>query len=656
MTRKRMDVKSLRRLRIVSDPQISPDSRRIAFVHTTIDHDANDYVSNVWMADCESNELIQFTSGRGKDRYPRWSPDGLRLLFTSTPPNKGAGDEKKAQLFVIKLTGGEAEQLTDIEGGIQNPRWSPNGSHILFTSLVAEVKKSKTDVKVITRLLYRFNAKGFFNGRRNHIFTISAKGGRPKQVTQGAYDVDAAEWLVHDQRIAFISNLNADADLTRDKYIYSVSMNGGAQEPLTDEHRTIISLKPSPQGDELVYIGHDYRRGLATNQDLWIVPVTGGASENITQRFDQSIGTSLSSDVRVVTPNPNPQWSADGEALYFTSTYGGVVGLYRVPRRGGDVEKVLGDITNSVEAWSLSRDESIAYTVLQTTAPIELWVKKGDVKQPLTSFNRRWIQRLEICGSEKFSFTSSAGHTVEGWLMKPPDFEEGRKYPLLLEIHGGPRGVYGFSFMHEFQVLAAQGWVVLYTNPYGSGGYEEAFQVGLPGHYGEQDYEDLMEAIDYVLRQYDFIDAQRLGVLGGSYGGFMTNWIVTHTNRFKAAVTMRSISNWISMFGCSDIGWTFGKLEMGESVPWRDEEAYMAKSPIRYVENVKTPTLIIHSEEDHRCPMEQAEQLYTALKFLGVPTELVRFPGEHHGLSREGKPQHREERLNHIIRWFKTYL
>jgi dipeptidyl aminopeptidase/acylaminoacyl peptidase len=240
--------------------------------------------------------------------------------------------------------------------------------------------------------------------------------------------------------------------------------------------------------------------------------------------------------------------------------------------------------------------------------------------------------------------------------MRPPDFEEGKKYPLLLEVHGGPRGVYGFSFMHEFQVLAAQGWVIVYTNPYGSGGYEEAFQAGLPGHYGERDYEDLMEAIDYTLRQYDFIDAQRLGVLGGSYGGFMTNWIVTHTNRFKAAVTMRSISNWISMFGCSDIGWTFGKWEMGGSVPWSDEEAYMAKSPIRYVENVKTPTLIIHSEEDYRCPMEQAEQFYTALKFLGVPTELVRFPGEHHGLSREGKPQHREERINHIIRWFKTYL
>ena len=651
-----MDVKSLRRLHMISDPQISHNGRHIAFVHTTIDHSANDYVSNIWLVDCESGELIQFTSGRGKDRYPRWSPNGLRLLFTSVPPNKGIEDEKKTQLFVINLAGGEAKPLTNIEGSVQNLRWSLNGSHILFTSLVAEQKKSKTDVKVVTRLLYRFNAKGFFNGRRNHLFTISAKAGRPKQVTRGAYDVDAAEWLEHDQRIAFISNLNEDADLTRDKYIYSISVNGGAPEPLTDGHKVIMSLKPSPQGGELAYIGHDYRRGLATNQNLWIVPNTGGASKNLTQRFDQSIGGSLSSDVRVVTPNPNPQWSADGEAIYFTSVYRGVVGLYRISRKSGDVEKVLGDIDHSVEAWSLSRDGSISYTMLQTTAPIELWVKKGGVKRPLTSFNRRWIRSLNVCGSERFSFTSSAGHTVEGWLMRPPDFEEGKKYPLLLEVHGGPRGVYGFSFMHEFQVLAAQGWVIVYTNPYGSGGYEEAFQAGLPGHYGEQDYEDLMEAIDYTLRQYDFIDAQRLGVLGGSYGGFMTNWIVTHTNRFKAAVTMRSISNWISMFGCSDIGWTFGKWEMGGSVPWSDEEAYMAKSPIRYVENVKTPTLIIHSEEDHRCPMEQAEQFYTALKFLGVPTELVRFPGEHHGLSREGKPQHREERINHIIRWFKTYL
>jgi dipeptidyl aminopeptidase/acylaminoacyl peptidase len=650
-----MDIKSLMRLQMVSDPQIAPDGRRVAFVHTTIDRDADAYVSHIWLANCESGAVQQFTSGRGKDRYPRWSPDGLKLLFVSTPPNQ-EGDEQRGQLFIIRLSGGEAAQLTDLEGGVQHPRWSPDGRRILFTSLVVDGEKKKTDVKVITRVSYRFNAKGFFDGRRNHLFTISSTGRRPKQVTRGEYDVEGAEWLDGGRRVAFISNLHIDADLTYDKYLYAIPLRGGDPEQLTDGPRTITALRASPQGGEIAYLGHDYRRGLATHQDLWVVPASGGSSENLTRGFDQDIGKPLVSDVRVESPNPNPQWGARGDCLYFTSTYGGVVGLYRVSRQGCEVEKVLGDVDHSVEAWSVAEDASVAYTVLQTRAPIELWVKMGETARQLTRVNRRWVREHVVCGSERFAFESSAGHRVEGWLIRPPGVRAGAKYPLLLEIHGGPRGVYGYGFMHEFQVLAAQGWVVVYVNPHGSGGYEEAFQAELPGHYGEQDYADLMEAVDYVVAQYGFIDAQRLGVLGGSYGGFMTNWIVTHTDRFKAAVTMRSISNWVSMFGCSDIGWVFGKWEMGGGVPWREEEAYMAKSPIRYVEAVRTPTLIIHSEEDYRCPMEQAEQFFTALKVRGVPTELVRFPKEHHGLSREGGPRHRMERLDHIVRWFKTYL
>ncbi len=660
MSTRRIAVTSLRQLRIVSDPQISPNGRPVAFVQTTLDHRANEYVSHLWLADCLSGDTAQFTAARGKDRSPRWSPDGDRLLFTSTPPAKEAdgtaGEKPKAQLFVIPLTGGEATQLTDLPGGVQNPRWAPDGRRILFTSLVREGKKPTTDVKVITRLQYRFNGKGFFDGQRTHLFTVAAAGGRPKQVTRGAFDVDAAEWLIRDSRIVFISNLQEDADLTRDKYLYAISAAGGVPEPLTEGRRIITALAASPQGGEVAYVGHDYRRGLATKQDLWVVPTAGGASENLTSGFDQSIGGSLFCDVRVETADSSPQWAADGDALYVTSAYRGVVGLYRVPRRSGAVDLVVGAVDHSVDAWSLAPDESVAYTMLSSTAPLEVWARTGGATRPLTAVNRPWLRRHAIASCERFTFPSPAGHTVEGWLMRPPGFTAGTRYPLILEIHGGPRSVYGDSFMHEFQLLAAQGWVVLYTNPYGSGGYEEAFQAGLPGHYGEQDYADLMAAVDYVLAHHDFVDASRLGVLGGSYGGFMTNWIITHTDRFKAAVTMRGISNWLSFFGCSDIGWTFGRWEMGGEAPWRDEEAYLAKSPIRYVAHVTTPTLIIHSEEDYRCPLEQAEQLYTALKVLGVPTELIRFPGEHHGLSREGTPQHREERLRHILRWFMTYL
>lgn len=655
MVRKRnIEVKDLMRIRIISDPQISPDGSRIAFVHTKMDYDKDEYRSDLWMVDTEKGQASQFTSGRGKDKNPRWSPDGGSLLFTSTPPAEEEGEKKKTQLYMIPLEGGEARRLTDIEGGVESPRWSPDGRRILYISPF-QAEKADGDVKIIKRILYKFNERGFFPGIRKHIFTVRDRGGRSTQVTKGAFDVDAAEWLDGGRKIAFISNLDDDADMTRVKYIYSIQAKDGKPERITDGKLAITSIKPSTTGDVIAFTGHDFRRGLATNQDIWTLPAVGGKPKNLTRSFNQDIGTKLSCDVRVSSPNPNPGWSADSEFLHFTSTYGGVARLYRVPSGGGKVEAVLGDVDHSVESWSMAENGVIAYTTLDTTSPIELWVKDGKETKQLTKLNRRWARSLKLCGHERFEFNSSAGHVVEGWLMRPHDLKEGEKYPMVVEIHGGPRGAYGHSLMHEFQLLAAQGWVVMYINPFGSAGYEEDFQAGLPGHYGEQDYADIMEAVDHVLKCFDFIDATRLGVTGGSYGGFMTNWIVTHTDRFKAAVTQRSICNWISMFGCSDIGWTFTPWEM-DGIPWLDEEKYLAKSPIRYVTNVKTPTLIIHSEEDHRCPMDQAEQFFTALKFLGIPTELIRFPEENHNLSRSGKPKHREQRLNHMVRWFKEYL
>ena len=304
----------------------------------------------------------------------------------------------------------------------------------------------------------------------------------------------------------------------------------------------------------------------------------------------------------------------------------------------------------------MNGEGALAYTTLATTRPPDLWIRTNGKDRQITDFNKKWCQRASTSAHTSASPSqSSGGHVVEGWIMKPSGFKKGKKYPMAVEIHGGPRGVFGNALMHEHQVLAGRGYAVMYINPWGSGGYTEDFQAGLPGHYGEQDYADIMEAVDHCIKTYDWVDGERLACLGGSYGGYMTNWIVTHTTRFKAAVTMRSISNWVSFFGTSDIGWTFGRREM-LGVPWENEEEFMAKSPIRYVKNVKTPTLILHSEEDYRCPMEQGEQFFTALKYLGVPTEFVRFPGENHELSRSGKPKHREARLEHILRWFEKYL
>ena len=388
--------------------------------------------------------------------------------------------------------------------------------------------------------------------------------------------------------------------------------------------------------------------------DVWIMPADGGIPEKLTGCLDEDIGVGLSCDVRVASKDPTPLWHIDGH-IYFTTNYGGSSYLNRAKAEGGEVERLLGGVDRSVESWSISKAGDIAYTTLAITSPPEPRLRANGRDIQLTDVNKKWRQSLDLRPHERFEFTSSGGHTVEGWIMKPSGYSKDHRYPMAVEIHGGPRGIFGNALMHEHQLLAGRGIAVMYLNPWGSGGYTEDYQAGLPGHYGEQDYTDIMEAIDHCLKTYQWINPDRLACLGGSYGSYMTNWIITHTNRFKAAVTMRSISNWVSFFGTSDIGWTFGKREM-LGLPWENEEAFMEKSPIRYVKNVKTPTLILHSEEDYRCPIEQGEQLYTALKYLGVQTELIRFPDENHELSRSGKPKHREARLKHILRWFETYL
>jgi dipeptidyl aminopeptidase/acylaminoacyl peptidase len=416
----------------------------------------------------------------------------------------------------------------------------------------------------------------------------------------------------------------------------------------------MVGVSPSPDGKEIAFAGHDYRRGGATKADIWVMPAEGGAPRKVTEGFEPDLGVRLSCDVRVSSIDPTPLWGGDG-FIYFTSNFAGVSSLNRVRAKGGKVQRLLGEVDHGVESWSMNGEGALAYTVLATTRPPDLWIRTNGKDRQVTDFNKKWLEGLDLRPHERFNFTSSSGHAVEGWIMKPSGFKKGRKYPMAVEIHGGPRGVFGNALMHEHQVLAGRGYAVMYINPWGSGGYTEDFQAGLPGHYGEQDYTDIMEAVDHCIKVYDWVDGERLACLGGSYGGYMTNWIVTHTTRFRAAVTMRSISNWISFFGTSDIGWTFGRREM-LGVPWENEEEFMAKSPIRFVKNVKTPTLVLHSEEDYRCPMEQGEQFFTALKYLGVPTEFIRFPGENHELSRSGKPKHREARLEHILRWFETYL
>jgi dipeptidyl aminopeptidase/acylaminoacyl peptidase len=645
-----MRIDDLFRFSLVSDPQVSPDGRKIAFVRTEFDYKNDAYRKHIWIWDRGLGKTNQFTFGAGLDTEPRWSPSGKDLLFLSS----NRETEKKPQLYVIRVDGGEAHLVVDLEEGVRSPAWSPDSKHVLFLSRVWTDGKPKSDVKVIKRIRYRENGVGFFPGLRTHLFVSSMTGGKPKQLTKGEFDIQAARWSPNGQQIAVVTNIEKDADFTNIQDIFLLGAKGGEMTRLTRGKHVISNLSWAPSGVEIAYLGHDFHVSTATDVDIWIQPLDGSDSLNLTESFDRSLGRSVAGDLRPESSDPCAVWSPDSDALYFMTGMVPRANIYRIDRVTREIKQLTKD--KNVEGFSLSRSGSvIAYTAGDALRPADVWVVDEKGERQATFLNDKLLKKLNLSTQENFLFRNELGRDIDYWIMKPPDFQPNKKYPAILTVHGGPMSIYGDTMFHEFQVFAAEGYVLLYTNPRGSGGYEEEYAAVLQGQFGEPDYRDLMKFMDDALKRFSFIDSKHLGVCGGSYGGFMTNWIVTHTDRFQAAVADRSTCNRLSHFGSSDMGYKMGTSgNMG--YPWKDEEKLMRQSPIRYAANVKTPTLLIQSENDLRCNIEQAEEFFAALKELRVETEFVRFPDETHELSRSGKPKHREERLQHYIRWFNKFL
>ena len=650
MTKRKIKVEDLRLFKFVSDPQISPDGSRTAFVLSEIDYDEDKYLRHIWLAETETGKLTQFTHGPGADTYPRWSPDGRRMLFLSN----GRQPDKKTQLYVINLSGGEALLVADMENGVSNPMWSPDGKSILFTSRVWMEEKTESDVKRIKRIRYKFNNLGFFEGRRIHLYTVKP-GGKPKQVTKGEYDVTDPKWSGDGKFITFVSNLEPDQDTSRVTDIYKVPVKGGEPEKLTDSTYSISTHSYSPDGKTIAFIGHHQPEELAVDYELYKMPVGGkGKPVLLTGGFNRSLSMGNGSDLRVSSPGDGPIWSSDGKYIYFNTADIPNCSIYRINTSNKKLETIITGKT--VDGFSVAMNGVIAYNAMNSLEPCELYIYDGEEKK-LSGFNKKQLDKLFLSEPEHFTFTNRLGSTVDGWMMKPIDWEEGTNYPCVLEMHGGPRSIYGDGIFQEFQLLCAEGYAVIYTNPRGSAGYDEEYAQGVMRHYGEVDYDDFMDFTDEALKRYPWLDENRLGLTGGSYGGYTTNWIISHTDRFKAAVTCRCISNWVSKFGVSDMGFMQPESISGAKTYWGDDLVEQMKhSPIYYVDNVKTPCLIIHSEQDYRCPMDQGEQWFTALKLNNVPTEFIRFPDENHELSRSGKPKHREERFQHILRWFREHL
>jgi len=656
MAGKRLPIaEDIKKLKFVTDPQFSPDGRSILFVVTqAIDEGKNgDYSSNIWRI--SRGRLRQLTFREGRNTSPRWSPDGKTFLFVSSRKTE---DKSYTRLMTMPSDGGEARTILElekgkIEGKINDPKWTPDGNRILFLSDMKKREKNESDTKIIKRIVYRLNGEGYFHDKRTHLYSIKRKGGMPAQLTKGEFDVEGYSISRDGSKVAFIANMTDEADYTFVRDIHTMPVTGGEPSKITESQGPIGALSWSPDGKQIAYRGHNLRRRLATNMGIWTVPSAGGASVELTKKLDRGVGNHLGSDSRMNTPDPSPVWSPDGKSLFFLATDGGTCQIYAVDAEGSAVRPVTQG-ERGIEGFSFSKDgKTLAYTSMTALSLAELYIKDEEGEKKVTSFNDDFLSGLELSTPERFSFKATDHVEVEGWIMKPQRGGSG-PLPTVVEIHGGPRTAYGHCFMLEFQLLTAAGHTVVFTNPRGSTGYGEDFAAKIPTNYGDRDYKDIMEAVDHVVKA-GIADERRLGVTGGSYGGYMTNWVVGHTDRFKAAVTQRSISNWYSFFGTSDIGYYFAEEEVG-GVPWDNLQHYKEESPITYVENIKTPLLVIHSDEDYRCPIEQGEQLFVALKKLRKETMMVRFPGENHELSRSGKPRHRIERLNHIVNWFKKYL
>ena len=489
---------------------------------------------------------------------------------------------------------------------------------------------------------------------------VPAAGGEARAVTEGDCDHLFPAWSPHGTHLAYTANPDPNADRTNATDLWVVPVGtSAAPRRLTRGLGPVESPTWSPDATRIAYAGHDNAHGSATHWKVWTVDVNGGDPACLTSDIDRSVGHHVASDVRApVRPGAiGINWSPDGRRVFFLLGEGGTTQVVSMPADGGPVRAET-DGDHEVIGCSMDRSTTMLTCIEGTPlSPGEVAVVEighGQSLRRLTDHAGPLLRTIALAAPQRFEFASVDGWKVEGWVLRPPAVSAGR-VPTVLEIHGGPHSAYGHAFFHEWQLLAAQGYGVVYMNPRGSVGYGQTFAADTRLDWGGKDYEDLMRGMDHAIATYPWIDPERLGVSGGSYGGFMTNWVIGHTDRFRAAVTMRGISNMLSQWGTSDYSYMNMFWEYPGD-PWESPEFYQERSPITYARRMKTPTLILHSEHDHRCPIEQAEQLFVALKKQSVPTLFVRFPNENHDLSRNGQPKHRVERLRHILAWFRTHL
>jgi dipeptidyl aminopeptidase/acylaminoacyl peptidase len=649
------------RIESAASPVISPDGRWVVFVRNSIIEAENQRHSEIWMRAADgSAPATRLSSPTLNASTPKWSPDGKLLSFRQGR-GRGAGAEGDVWFLRMDQPGSEAFQIPGVGG---TPIFSPDNRWIGFTRKTPPEVKSREltpfekqlDQRFKGRMYdwmnIRFDQRGYLPDPRDpvaspplELYVVAREGGTPKQLTHLGVDVKSAAWSPDSGALAIVADSHQ-----RDEYSYERAdlwtINLEAQiHRLTDDGFEYDSPAWAPDGRSLVF-----RRRQGLNQviqakqnhgaavDLYRMPAEGGGMKNLTPDWD-------------LIPEP-PAVSSNGQFIYFGADTGGDVHLFRVPSNGGPVERITKG-ERSLSGFSFSNAfDRMAYTASDAQHPAEVYAARLDAsgELKLSALNDSALKDVELSSAERIHFRSADGTQVEGWMILPRAAKT--PYPLILSIHGGPHGASGSAFNYEFQLLAANGYAVLYTNPRGSTGYGEKFLWATWGGWGKLDYQDVMAGVDYALEHYP-LDRKRLGVTGYSYGGFLTDWIITQTNRFAAAVTGAGISNWLSDYGTADIPRT--KESEFYGAPWDQAagERMRALSPITHVGNAKTPTLFVHGEADRRVPIEEAEQMYTALKKLHVPAKFIRYPGNFHG----GWPAwDMVHRYYQELQWWRQYL
>ena len=650
----------------IADPQISPDGSRAVFTRVTVNAKKDGYDTELWTVGTRGDEPARRLTNGPRDSSARWSPDGKSIAFLR------AAEKQPAQIYLLPLSGGEPHAVTSLAKGAHSIVWSPRGDAIAFTSdTTAEDEKKKdkknddeyeSDVRVINRAVYRENGEGYLElDRHGHIWTVHPfeEKPQPRQITNGEFDEGDIAWSPDASRIYFTS------ERTRETYyneggaeLYAVPASGGEMVKIARLDGDVDIPSPSPDGKWIAFRGTSRKPVRSYDQpDLFIVSTTAGSSpRNLTASYDYDVLSGLTGDQRAPRGGRGSQivWSSDSKSLIITTAEKGTTNLVRVDTATGAMAPLT---TGNHEVQSFASIPGKSTVALVSTPTIigDLYrVDPNGALARLTDVNGALFSELTLTQPDEIWYPSFDGRKIETWVQKPPNYEAGKKYPAILNIHGGPHAAYGYTFDHEFQWMAARGYVVIYPNPRGSTTYGQDFGNIIQYAYPGDDYKDLMAAVDEVVKR-GIADEAKLGVTGGSGGGVLTNWIVGHTDRFKAAVSQRSIADWSSWWYTDDF-WLYHPRWFRKA-PFQDLSDYAARSPITYVENVHTPLMLIEGEADYRTPPTAGgEQMFRALKYLHRPTVMVRFPGESHELSRSGKPWHRVERLQHIVNWFDKYL